>query len=311
MQWKPVLACAVVMGCAAPELELEHRGELDIRARGVALLDEGSIGHVGMRGTTCDFRSATGVTGDDYDYTGRDEEVLEASDDPSIGAIVLVKTPHGLHLTLPDYPHWSERQRDLPEPDGEVTEGGLFDGGVISVVDEPGPDCSLTWTDFEGDPAGVHSVPESACHGTELETDPARGIAWLTTDDGVIAVSPADLQVLGVDADLLAFDSHADALYAATQAGLVTAIEPDGAVRWTVDVGAPITSLTELGPRTQALVLTRSEGTGELVALDGATGAITGVYRTPSADAALVASGNGSVIGAVLPNSTHFFNVLD
>jgi hypothetical protein len=155
-------------------------------------------------------------------------------------------------------------------------------------------------------------VPDEACDGdADVAVDPASGDLFVTTDEGVLVLTSEGFTLIDVRADLLAWDPWAGALYASMDgAKTVRAHELDGSLRWTSDLDGEVRDLSHLGDRAAAAVSTAtSDGQGEIVVLDGATGDARLTELTPAPAAELVAAAGGGVLGLVLADEVHFYDV--
>lgn len=294
------LLLAGAAGCTNQSVTFEHQSELDTNTRGVALLDDGLHGQAGMYGLTCRINTADASIGEDYDFPSNSETVVDGG---TIGTdpAVLVISEVGAHVTYPNRGwDWSTSEYDNPN----LVDGAVYDSGIVVLVN----DGSVQWV--SGDQvATAPAAVDATVHGMTVTPS---GTAFIGTTAGVISVDPSGSSTdVGAEADLLAWDDAAEVLYTA-MSGTTTlsGIEADGTVRWTTELPGNITSLDAMGPLAQAAVMVEdASGTGELVTVDGFTGAITSSLTTPSAADDLVVSGNGHTMALVLPNEVHFFAV--
>jgi hypothetical protein len=235
-----------------------------------------------MFGTTCDFGTRTAALSTDYDFPGTDEEIQDGGDDPVLGFATVTVSHLGFHVTVPDaFDAW-----DVPVA-GDVVHGRRVDGGVavITVLDGA---CVARWYELDSVLPGPRvEVPDEACDAdADVAVDPASGDLFVATDDGVWVLTSEGPTLIDVRADLLAWDPWSGALYASMDGSeTVRAHELDGSLRWS----------TELD--------------GEIVVLDGATGDARLTERTPAPAAELVAAAGGGVLGLVLADEVHFYDV--
>lgn len=293
------LVLAGAAGCTHEPVTFEHQSELPNATRGVALLEDGLRGQAGMYGLTCQVQVADASIGNDYDFPSDDETVVDGGtlgDEPA----VLVLSAVGAHLTFPN--RGIDTAVDLYE-NPAIVDGALFDGGVSVLLE----DGTVQWLDGDA----ITSVPATVDASVFGMTVTPSGTVFVGTDAGVVSTDPSgESTTIGEAADIVVWDQAAEVLYSAMAGStVVSAIEADGTVRWTTDVGGEITSLDAMGPLAQAAVMVETNAGGELLTVDGYTGEITSSLATPGAADSVEVSGNGRTMALALPGSVHFFNV--
>ncbi len=313
------LWAACLSACAAPErVALEHRSEVEAQTRGVALSPDGVVGQAGMWDTTCDFQTASGALRADYDYPGSDEQVEDGTDVDVVGFTTLTLSIAGAHLTLPvddasGPVSRNHAQHDLPHPD--VRHGRLVRGGVVLIAsDDRG--CVAEWFEHKAhDPTRVVVLPDSACQPqSDVAVDREERDVFVVTDDGVAWATEHGVHVIpGVEGDLLAWDPWSNALYVSDRgAREVVAVERDGSERWRVELGGRVVALDHLGEFAAASAsIEPNAGSGKFVVLDGQDGSRRSEVETPEAVDDIVVSDDGTVLGLVLADAVHFYDVLE
>lgn len=298
--WCGVLALAAA-GCAREAVDFEHTSELEVNTRGMAIHPNGDAAQVSMYGTTCRVEVESGAIGQDYDYPSDMEEVQDA------GALagelaVLVVSPEGVHVSYPDRGwDWTAETVDLPD----TVEARITEDGVAALSSA----CEVSWVGGPGrDPVAIDSL--SDCSEAGFAAGPA-GSAFVGGASEVVRVVDGNAVGLGIAGELVAWDVTADLLYVAVRGGdALHGVEADGSLRWSVPVDGAIVDVTAMGGLGSAAVMVdRANGTGELVVVDGFTGAITSDLPTPSAATGLRSSASGEVLAMVLPRAIHFFRV--
>lgn len=304
---RPWVLLVLGVGCSqADPVAVSHRGKVDVQSRGVGLSRDGVVAQIGMWGTTCDVRTRSGMLGADHDFPGTEETVVDGGDDPSLGFATVTVSEAGVHLTFPD----DGTTVDVMGP--SAIDGRLVPGGVVLRLDRPSG-CEVAWVPHGSwGPDAVVAVPDEACDpDTSVSPDRDEGELFVVTDDGVLVVDGSGWSLIPVVADLVAWDPWAGALYAARRGGeVVAAYEKDGALRWEAPVRGRVRALDHLGEHAAASVMLELPGgLGALVVLDGATGGERLDLDTPSAASDLVPSDDGSVLGLVLADEVHFYDV--
>jgi hypothetical protein len=305
---KFILLGIFLAGCQQNGATFEHRGTLDVQARGLALYEDGESGNAGMWGTTCDFETRSGETTNDWDYPGEQDQVLDASS-TSIGTYaVLVTTPGGLFITRPY--DWPEQVR-IKFPG--VIDGRFVEGGIAVLRDPAKADCMVSWrNDLEAGTINV-DVPAELCDApnVSLDVDVASGVVVVGAGDLGAVVSQDDALLVDGLGDLVAWDPYTDTIYTAYKGSdLVSGFKMDGTVVWSTAVAGAVLSLDSMGPAESALVMLENpDGTGDLVVIDGYTGIVETSVPTPSAAQAIDVSDNGAVVALILPDTTHFYDV--
>ncbi len=284
--------------------EFRHRSSLQRTTNGLVLHDDGGAGHAGMMSTNCPFETDFGLVTGDYQLPGDDEEVQDVGSHVLGPNSILAVQPGAIYVlnkVTGDY------LTDSVEIDGAVA-GRFFDEGIVALVaGEKG--CFVDWIDDDGN---VDSSASDGCSPGSFDVDPQTGTAYLGGSDGTLEiVTPDGSFDAETGGDLVAWDPKAEVTYVATLDGdVVVGIEPDGSTRWSTSLDGSVKVLESAGRRgAAAVMLEKADGSGLLVYLDGWTGDEITKLETPSAANALTASGDGSTIGMVLEDETHFFGV--
>lgn len=304
---RSLVLLGVLVGCSHGDpVEVSHRGRVDMASRGIGLSSDGIEAQMGVWGTTCDLRTRSGMMGADYDYPGTDDTVTDGTDDPSIGFATITVSDAGVHVTLPD-------SGEMIDVGGRnALDGRLVEGGVVLLLDRP-TGCEAAWLSHDRWEAGaVVELPAAACEpGTAISPDREDGELFVVVDDGVLVVDEGGWTKIPVVADFVAWDPWAGALYAARRGSrVVGAYEKDGTLRWEAEVRGVVRALDHLGEVASASVtLELDGGLGALVVLDGATGAERLDLDTPEPAKDLVPSDDGAVLGLVLADEVHFYDV--
>lgn len=273
------------VACTGDAVHLEHHSTLQNATRGIALLGGGQ-GHGAMLDTTCAFDGMDGFVWADVNLPTPTERITGQLG----GELVVGVSDEGIHPMI-----WGERRPELEIPlagvlDAKPTEAGIF----WLRADADG--C------FVGQENAAAEVAIGAC------TDRARLV--VSTDGGLRYVHDAGVLrnvATGAEtsADHAAYDRANGGLLVATGSA-VTRLTVDGVLDWSVDVGDGVASLSDLGLRGGAVVVTRR---GDLTIHDGGGDRIANVRLPGGADA--VVSDDGRDLSLVTPNETHNYTVED
>lgn len=297
-----LLALLLLSACQADQgAELRYRSTLTVTTRGVGLHEDGQKGHAGMMSTNCPFETEKGSVTGDYQLPGEGEEIQDVGWSwLGTETVVAVLEPHVflLEKSLGYYRH-----EDVEVPGVQLAR--LYDTGLVALTSDT-TGCALVWIE-DGERLGTVQVP---C-GSDLTTDPASGLAVVASGGQVGILEPSGVTLTEVSGDLVAWDPATEATYVATAGdSLVTAMEPDGAIRWTAEVEGAVTALTDAGARGAALVvLEQPDGRGGVVYLDGWTGGERGWLDTPQPARQATVSGNGAVLALSADNGAHFYDI--
>jgi len=299
---------SLLAGCQQNTATFEHRSQLGVEARGLALYEDGESGNAGMWGTTCDFETRNGDTINDWDYPGEQDQVLDASS-TSIGTnAAIVSTPGGLFITRPD--DWPEQVR-VKFPG--VIDARFVDGGIAVLRDPQKADCMVSWrTDLESGTINTE-VPSDLCEApnVSIAVDKTSGVVVVGAGDQGAVVSQDDVLLVDGLGDLVAWDPYTEIIYTANEGSdLVSGFKLDGTVVWSTTVAGVVRSLDSMGPAESALVMVATlDGGGDLIVLDGYTGIEETSVPTPSAALRIDVSDNGAVVALVLRDTTYFYDV--
>lgn len=295
------VALLIATGCTTDAMTFSHDSQVETMHRGVAMLDDAPSAQIGMVGNTCQADTNTGMIGTDIDVaTGAEESPVDASTTET-----LVIAEQGAYVV--DQNSWG-MERPVVEAN-DIVAAQFTDDGIVTLSDNGGT-TTVDWFGNNGQPEGSVTLP-AGDYNTGLTVDKSTGVVYVPGTDGVVVASQDDgATTLADGASLAAWDATANVLYVATEGMTeVRALEVDGSTRWTVDVGAPVVSIDDMGPQGAAAVMVGDQSAGELVVLDGATGAVVASMSTPSAAQQVMVGNNGRSMAMVLPNEVHFFSV--
>jgi hypothetical protein len=298
------LLLVILGGCTAQETDtFEHRSELYIQARGLALYEDGESGSAGMWETTCEFDTERGETTTDIDAPGEKDEILDASSTSLDQPAILIATPAGTYLGFPeqvDEPH------ELRVTD--VIDANFVDQGIVTLAN-PGS-CQVHWGD--SDTVTTIAIPEDYCEapGVGIDSDFSSGLVVISTDDDGAIVTPEQVITIEGLGDLVAWDHYTQTIYAAhSGTSQVRGHGADGGLLWETEVEGAVVSLDDMGPRQAAMVMIgEDDGSGIMAILDGYTGELVSSTPTPSS-AKIQVSDNGKVLAAILPDIVHFYDI--
>jgi hypothetical protein len=294
------LVLLVAAGCSTGPVDFVHQSSLETRTRGVALLDDSPTAQVGMGGNTCEVQTDSALIGADFDVAvGEDDHVQDVSD---TGTIVVGDT--GVYILDPD--GWGAPTEPAVDTSG-VSKARFSDDGIVTLENQNG---SVGWYGANGSSEGRVDLPADAQVGTGFAVDGVSGAAYVGSATGVIVATRDGGATTSEGAGrLVAWDAVAAALYVGdTESTQVHALESDGAVRWTVDVGGVVTAVDDMGGMAAVMVDRGAEG-GELLVLAGADGSVVSSLATPSAADEVVVGNDGGSMAMVLPTQVHFFRV--
>ena len=90
-----VVAAALLLagGCRDPQIYFSPMTEITTDERGVALADDGTLGYVAMRDTTCSFAPADALILGDINLPGDRDAILDAS-----GQHAMARSDAGVHV---------------------------------------------------------------------------------------------------------------------------------------------------------------------------------------------------------------------
>jgi hypothetical protein len=290
-------------GCTSETDTFEHRSELYIQTRGLALYEDGQTGSAGMWETTCEFTTKDGETTTDMDAPGDKDEILDASTTSLDQPTVLISTPTGTYIGFPE-------QMDEPHElwVTGVIDANFVDQGIVTLAN-PGS-CQVNWGN--SDSVTTIEVPQGYCDApsVSIDSDFTSGMVVIATaDDGAIVRPDEVIQIEGLG-DLVAWDRFTQTIYAAhSGSSQVRGHGVDGGLLWESEVQGTIVSLDDMGPHGAALVMVSQwDGSGNAVVLDGHTGELRTETPTPSA-AKIQVSDNGEVMAVILPDTVHFYDI--
>ncbi len=298
-----ILVLAALTGCTTntADTRLAYQSSLGMRTNGVALHDEGDIGHAGMAGTNCPFETKNGGVTGDYQLPGEGEQIQDHGDSDLGEETVLLVL--GDNVFLLEKSTGSYRHETIEVTD--VDQARLFDDGIVATR-QSGDQCEVAWVS-----AGMVDGTASAACGAGLTVDPHTGLAFVGTRDGVTVVDGTSEVAAEAAGDLLAWDATTEATYVATAGdSVVSAIEADGTLRWQADVGSAVRAIADAGIfEAAAVVVEHSDGTGGVIYLDGWTGEQRGAIATPEPARSAHVAASGRMIAVESNDDVHFYNV--
>lgn len=278
----------------------EQRSSLGMATRGLALGPSGDMGVAGMNTMTCEVYTWSGMVGLDLDPSNSEEveEVDDAVGGPNGTVTVLATTESGVHVTSGDT--LASTSVDVQD----VIESRFYDAGVV-VLHDTGAGCGLSWIRNGGSDV---TVEIGEC-GDALAVDPVTGTVYVEADGDIVQVDQdGQTTVIGTGADLIAFDTVTQLVYAAELDGSeVRAWQLDGEVAWTTALDGDVQTLEAMGSRGDALVGLSTVDGGALVILDGANGAVEAAAQTTEAPQSLEFA--GGMIAVTTPDNAHFIQV--
>jgi hypothetical protein len=286
----------VTVGCTQQQVSLQHASSLETRVRGVGMMSDGQSADVGMAGNTCRFDIGSSVIGADADVAqGEADVVHDGFGDRSIvvGASGVFVVDAGYGANTPVY------------PGSDIASGRFTEDGIALLHG----DGQVRWLGGADEVAVV--LPEGQqADERGFAVDRASGTAFVGTGAGAYAMSPSGMIDLGVVGDLVAFDNASGAVFVATEGGReLSALEVDGTPRWSLALDGVVTAMDDMGEGSAIAVMTDVDGAGQLLVVDGATGAVKMDQATPSAAPGISVSENGRSMAVILENEVHFFNV--
>lgn len=292
------LALVAMTACTTEDVTFQHQSSVQSQTRGVAMLSDMPAAQLGMSGNTCQVDTSSGSIGNDVDTVPlEDDQVVDA-----LGQDTLVIGEPGVFVL--EQGAWSVDNATVNA--SNVIDAKFTDDGIVALR-EPGATHTVDWYGQNGQRDGSVTLPDGDYFGT-ITVDSNSGTVYVPGENGVVVATPDGASSVGESANLAAWDAAANVLYTA-QAGLtvVSALETDGTVRWTVDLGTPVVSLDDMTGN--AAVMTGDAAAGELIVLNGDTGEIVSALDTPSAADEIMVGNNGRSMAMILRNEVHFFGV--
>lgn len=280
----------------AVDVSLARSGTLEsfaVRAQGLGLTSRGEV-WLGMNEALCAVEPRSMSITQDYQLdTSSTEHVEEVTGHGDL----VVTTDHTVHVVRPSGGTWQD-----VTVIGLVTAAAHGDGLV--VVQRTGGECAVGW--IADGPTVRVPVDPGACTTGAIAVTPTGTVAVATGDDTLV-VTPEGSTPTGVAGELVAWDEVAQVFYVgARDARELHALEPEGGARWTAELPGRLVALTVDRPGGAALVAVRANRQGELLRLDGWTGAITTVGTTSRPPESIVTSPAGTRLGLVFDDQVAF-----
>lgn len=293
MRYVFLLAATTLVGCAI-ENELRYTATLESMTDGVVFTDDGLDSIAAMAGTTCTIDPRWGCPTDDVDLPTDGEQIVD-----HYAGLTLGRSAVGVHTLTGSA--W-DAANDLVLD--EVRVARLTDRGRVVLAGST--DCALYLDDAE--PVGV---PASLCaDDARASVDRTTGHLYVASEGDLLRVGADGLrQVVTGDFDRLARDATRQLTYVTRGGGSsITAIDDDGRTAWTTDVDVAVRSLVTRGDRGDVLVLgERTNGFGQLIRIDGATGQVRSAQEVPDGQGELAVSGNGAAIAIIRAEQVHYY----
>lgn len=253
-------------------------------------------GVAGMGGRTCQMGYTAGSIDADLDFGDGTDTVFGGYVLDGGDTSVLVGTNGTIH--------------SVTFPGGDVQASWEVPNAVTAAPSDLGPvvlsgesSCRVEWPDAWDVTVGIAASP---CDG-EFAVDP-DGTAFVATDGRVVSARPDHAGEIASDVDHLAWSSADQLLYVASATGsTVRALDRDGAVLWSADVGGRVEGLAALGDGSVAVSVVVDVGESAItVVADGAIAFTQPVHVHASR---LVASDDGAVVALVAGGRVDYFRV--
>jgi hypothetical protein len=298
-----MLAALATTGCSQEqELRVDHLSTMQSTTNGLVLADDGQTGHGAMSGTTCSFDTLNGWLINDYDLPGDDESIEDHR-----GGHVVGVSKRGVHVIKNSTEGWGwETNGDSRYPDvemeGVVTSRFSNDGLVVVQLRE---DCRALFAD-----GSVVALDISLC-APDVDTEVRRtdGTIYAATGTALWEVSHSYAEQLTEGVVELAYDDRTDTIYATDgETSDVTVIPGDSSPTWTFTAPGTVTSITPLSGKNAVAVLVEQDNGGAIAIYDG-EGAEVSFIETPSSDATLTGSLDGTTLAVTLDTEVHFYDV--
>ncbi|MCB9674932.1 MAG: hypothetical protein H6737_07440 [Alphaproteobacteria bacterium] len=285
-------------GLAAYELPLVS--DAGVIADGVAISGIGDMAHAGLGSVSCDIYTTYGSIGSDY-YDAGDDTVVDVGI-VGVGEAWLAITPGLVNV----HPVGSGQTSQSYSVAG-VTDARFTEDGFVAVA-RTTTGCLAGWFDDAGNVLGTVHFEAGLCDGS-FAADPVTGLAWLASDRGVIELAPGDTRVVhpGVGAHL-AYDG--DALYVGEVDGHLSSLASDGAVRWSVDMGAPIQALAA-DPANGALFAAVDSFQRQVHMLDAADATELGAFSYSLPAKHLAVSAGGTRLALATTSDVRFHDIIE
>ena len=286
------VVCSVVAlaaGCSSSSM-LEHQSELSVLARGVALSEDGRTAQVGMYNTTCAVSTQNAEVGNDVDFDGDEDEVLDAGWVEGL-RVFAVASERGVHLQ----PTGQALVAEDVTLEGNFDAARVYEQGVVASVGD-----SLVWS------TGREEVVPGL-RGFELGPDgtgiAVNGEVWNIDSDGSYST--------GLAADRVAFDPLYDVVLSSVDGEESLRVGSRSGESWSeVALSQTVVDMAVLGDRGQAVVVTEAtDGSGGLLVVDHLRGEVVGSAWTPTPAMDVAVSGDGHTIAVDTDRAVHFFRV--
>jgi hypothetical protein len=276
----------------APELDIQHLSTLEARTRGVVLMDDGQSGFGAMSGTTCSFDTLNGWVIDDFDLPSSEERVTDV-----FRGRVLGTSPDGVYQV-----------REVEQVASVNARDARFMGDGFAFVVGSGDDCAVQFDDGR-----AHSVPAAACDAGANSVTVARdvGAVVLAAGESTVVVDADGARELADAADFAVYDRRTELVYLAMAGGSeVRAVDLDGRLIWSTDVGGRITAMQQMGRRGKVVVMVDFGDHAGMVVVNGHDGAPESEAQAPTSDVELSVSDDGTTLAVTLEGQVFFYDVV-
>ncbi|MEQ1564285.1 MAG: hypothetical protein ABMA64_01520 [Myxococcota bacterium] len=286
---------AVALAACTPiENELRYTSTLQAETSGVALSDDGLDGHAAMSGTTCTIDVNWGCPVADMDLPTPHEFVVDHHGGDTLGA-----SDEGAHTIGADGSY--EPSLDIPAQG--IHTGRIWAGGTVLL----GGGADSCWIQY-GTDAPIEVPSEACADDADFAVDRADGTMFVAGGGAVVAAGVDGVRELATGADRVAWDAAGRQLLVATAGDRsLSALDRDGAARWTVEVDGTINQVAARGSRGEIVLwVEREDGFGSIERRDG-QGNLLARSEVPGADGELIVSENGVRLALVRDDEVNFF----
>lgn len=292
----PLLASLLFTGCAV-ENELRYNATLEARTSGVVITDDGLTAWASMEGTTCAIDPRWGCPTIDVDLPTDGEQIVDHHAGRTLGrSAVGVHTLSGSAWDAAD---------DLVLTDVRVAK--LADAGRLVLAGDRGA-CAL-----HRDGGASIAVPGELCgDDARADIDRRTGHLFVATAGALLRVGADGATVLAdAGVDRVARDASLARTYVGSAGQRsVRAITDDGASAWTASLTGSLRGVATRGDKGELLAFTaRDDGFGELVRIDGATGAVQATYSLPEGDGEIAVGGDGTAVAVIRDRQVHWYTL--
>lgn len=298
-----LFASVALMGTACIQLDpsLGVTGTIFMSSNGVAMFDDGAGAHAGMLGSTCDL-GTHGRIGDDTSVGGGGRpEVLGTETNDEGEDVVLVRTRRGLHL-IESTPHGGYRSAQVvAHAEAEdLHAAAITQQGTVALHG-----CTVSFLDHGFQVTDQIDLDHQDCSELNLVADPLHGEAFLTDGGALWTLSPHGVDSFDLAGQVQSFNTTLGGPLVLSGSTEVQSVSPSGELQWSADLSMPVLQVQDFPNSDTVLVVTGSDPTFDLVALDAHTGQILREVGLPRF-ARIHTSADGQTFALARPNSTQF-----